>query len=356
MKIINKALLLAAMAAFALVGCSKPAGETSSTPENTSNNNSSIVAENNKEKTNFNNLTGEYTLSDDAVGKRPVAIMVNNIDVSLPQYGISSADIIFEAPVESGITRLMALYGDYTKIPDICSVRSCRYYYPIFASGYDAVYIHWGMDKTVAKETLERLGIDRLDGSTDKSNLFARDTERQKTYATEHTGYVKGSLIPQTLDELGMRSDISNLLDKPAFEFNKKNKKPSDTDCTTATINFSNSYFSTFSYDENTNTYKKQHNGSNHIDSSNNKQLEFTNVFYLETSTSVINNKNGLISLDWKGGKGYYISNGAIVEIEWYKDSETSPFSFTTVDGKDLSVNAGKSYIGFADKNALSFY
>ena len=58
---------------------------------------------------------------------RPVAVTVNNLEASLPQYGISGADIIMEFPVEGGITRLMALYGNYGSVPEVCSVRSCRY-------------------------------------------------------------------------------------------------------------------------------------------------------------------------------------------------------------------------------------
>lgn len=72
----------------------------------------------------YNRLTGKSGLSEAAVGKRPVAVMINNIKASLPQYGISKADILFEVLVEGGITRLMALYGDYTKVPKVCSVRS----------------------------------------------------------------------------------------------------------------------------------------------------------------------------------------------------------------------------------------
>ena len=91
-----------------------------------------------KDTSHINKLTGKENLSDAAVGKRPVAIMINNLKGSLPQYGIYGADIMFEMPVEGGITRMMALYGDYTKVPNVCSVRSCRYYFPVFAHGFDA--------------------------------------------------------------------------------------------------------------------------------------------------------------------------------------------------------------------------
>ena len=100
----------------------------------------------NAEPANVNLLTGLPTLTDEAVGKRPVAVMINNVEAALPQYGISAADVIFEIPVEYDLTRLMALYGDYTQVPDVCSVASCRYYYPILAVGFDAGSVHWGMD------------------------------------------------------------------------------------------------------------------------------------------------------------------------------------------------------------------
>ena len=80
-----------------------------------------------------NLLTGLATLTDEAVGKRPVAVMVNNTKASFPQYGIAQADIIFEVPVEGAETRFMAMYGDYTQVPKICSVRSCRMYFPEFS-------------------------------------------------------------------------------------------------------------------------------------------------------------------------------------------------------------------------------
>ena len=73
---------------------------------------------------NLNPLTGLADLSDEAVGKRPVAIVINNIKDSLPQYGIAGADIMFEMVAEAGITRLLAIWGDYTQIPNVCSVRS----------------------------------------------------------------------------------------------------------------------------------------------------------------------------------------------------------------------------------------
>ena len=72
-------------------------------------------------------LTGR--LVDAEVGtKRPMAIMLNNIYDACPQAGIEEAGIVYEAPVEGGLTRLMGIFEDYRGMEKIGSVRSCRDY------------------------------------------------------------------------------------------------------------------------------------------------------------------------------------------------------------------------------------
>ena len=86
----------------------------------------------------YSYLTGEPV--SETIGKqRPYAIMINNIDVSLPQSGVSQAEMIYEAQVESGITRLMAVFQDVDNIEKIGSIRSARHYYIDFANDNDAI-------------------------------------------------------------------------------------------------------------------------------------------------------------------------------------------------------------------------
>ena len=54
-------------------------------------------------------LTGKIV--DKKIGrKRPYAIMLNNIYGAIPQAGIERADVVYEAPVEGAITRLMGIF------------------------------------------------------------------------------------------------------------------------------------------------------------------------------------------------------------------------------------------------------
>lgn len=292
----------------------------------------------------INFLTGETLLNPNANGKRPVAVMINNIKASLPQYGVGAADILFEIPVEGGITRLMGVYHDFTNIPKICSVRSCRYYYPIIALGMDAVYIHWGSDPSIARETLKRTGINRFEGEMLGAELFGRDPVRKKTYAYEHIGYFDGTKLPAAMDKYKYRKDISDKFSETLFNFSDSQVVPAEKSCLKVIVNFSKSYFSTFIYDTNTQTYKKQHSGQPHIDSATGNQLEFKNVIILQT---VIKNRTNskLLDVNLTKGTGKYISNGAVEDIFWSKANENAPIVLTKKDGSNLNINKGKSYI-----------
>ena len=87
-------------------------------------------------------LTGE----DVSVGighRRPIAVMLGNDTNGAPQSGTENAGVIYEAPVEGSITRLMAIIEDYDNIPRIGSVRSCRDYFLFYANEYDAIFSLW---------------------------------------------------------------------------------------------------------------------------------------------------------------------------------------------------------------------
>ena len=233
-------------------------------------------------------------------GARPVAVTVNNLEASLPQYGISEADIIMEFPVEGGITRLMALYGDYRRVPSVCSVRSCRYYFPIFAKGFDAVYFCFGSNETLATPTLERLGADYIDGNKESDSLvFERDSERLESYSSEHTVYLKGRNMEQIFEKYGFSAERDESLGEAAFDFADE-VISLETPCTELTAEFSSSYYSDFYYDSEIGEYLKSHNSQPHIDQKSGEQLSFTNVLLLEAETTHYNGTGSGDQTCWK--------------------------------------------------------
>ena len=346
-------LLLAVMMCLSAWGCGKKGANNVETDISEVGNVSDVPkVEAVPEQKYENLLTGLDTLTEKAVGKRPIAVMINNVKDALPQYGVGQADVIFEMPVEGDLTRLMALYADYTQVPDICSVRSCRYYYPAVAKGFDAFYIHWGMDPSVTSY-VNSLKMDRYDGTANTGKLFGRDTERKSAgYATEHTGYFKGTQFASVAEESKVRLDLLESKKGTAFKFSDKGvvTTPTGEACNTINIKFGAANVK-FTYDAEKKLYSKEFNGKPHVDGRTNEQLAFTNVFVLETSISV-RDAGGHKKLDWAGSsnaKGYYMSDGVVQEIRWSKanGSEDSPLKFYDVNGQELVINRGKSYIAY---------
>lgn len=326
-------ILLLAVIMLLLTGCKKEAPVTEPEPTTTQK----------VEKVYYNFLTG--VKKDDKKRPRPVAVTVNNIEASLPQYGIGAADIIMEFPAEGGITRLLALYSDYSKMPNVCSIRSCRYYFPIFAQGFGAAYFCYGSNETLATPMLKKLGIDYIDGNQAGDTLaFDRDEERLESYSLEHTAYLKGENMKKIFKKYKFDKEIPDGFGDTVFSFSQKTLKFKKA-CEEITASFSNYYESKFTYNKKLKAYLKDHNGESHIDGKTEKQLSFENVIILQTEVKNYQN-TVLVELDWKGGTGYYATNGTVRKILWEKKSEASPIEFFDLDKKPIKINTGKSYIG----------
>lgn len=338
--------LLMVLGILFLTGCGKDEPQLESTTETTTQATTTKAVP----KVYHNFLTGLERKSETT--PRPVAVTVNNIGASLPQYGIGEADIIMEFPAEGGVTRLLALYSDYSNMPNVCSIRSCRYYFPIFAQGFGAVYFCFGSNETLATPTLQRLGIDYIDGNKAGDSLvFERDSERLQYYALEHTAYLKGENMQEIFEKYEFSKTLPDGFGKTIFDFSKDPLSYSDK-CEEITTVFSNYYESRFTYDKESGTYLKEHNGSKHIDGNTDEQLSFKNVIVLETEVS---NYNGtkLVELDWTGGTGYYATNGTVMKITWDKASEASPVKLYDENGTPIKINTGKSYIGVGTSDVI---
>lgn len=294
---------------------------------------------------NINLLTGMPDLTPEAVGKRPVAVMVNNVEKAFPQYGIEEADVIFEIPVEGGDTRFMALYGDYTTMPEICAIRSCRPYFPAFSEGFDAVYVNWGMMDEV-REYVNTLGLTHYEGLYNAGGLFSRDEDRRDAgYALEHTGVFDGTRLDEDLLENNHRIDIESDKTDTAFRFAAINEvlTPTADACTKVDVDFGLAE-ATLKYEESTKKYFKEYNSKPQIDGRTGNQLSFTNVLVLEANIKLAENEIHR-DVNWHGGNGYFVSNGAMQKIKWFKKSESSRLMLYDEDGNELILNRGKTYI-----------
>lgn len=291
----------------------------------------------------YNPLTG-LEAQRDTSGKRPLAVMVNNIKQSLPQEGISEADVVFECLVEGGITRLMALFSDYENLEVIGSIRSCRPYYLDFAQVYDAIYAHCGASTEGDAEIISRK-INNINDSL--SGTYYRDAERRKTMAYEHTLMGTGEGISKAIAYYKYRTDLREGYAYP-FAFPEVDAKApaGTTDALNVYIPMSNYQTVDYVYDFAAGVYfRYQYNGQPHMDSHTNTQLTFKNVILLYCKTTTI--REGLLSITTTGtGDGIWISEGKATPITWSRDSRDGNLTLTdAATGAPLVINRGKTAV-----------
>ena len=298
-----------------------------------------------------NPLTGEAGYNEKLIGNRPVMVVVENHPDARPQWGLTSSDIVFEMVAEGGITRMILMYADASRLPDkVGPVRSTRHYFLDLAEGYDAIFTHFGQS-TYAKQQLANHDIDNINGYFDGS-YFSRDKSRNVD--SEHTAYTTKEWVLKAIEKKEYRTTLKDGYEN-AFNFNIDGDRVlKDGSCVTATVSFSSSYTYTLNYDKQENVYYSSFNGNPFMDS-NGTQQNFENIVILYTNISAISgDTKNRVDFDLSEGEGRYISNGSYEDISWKKGDSTDMLKLYDSEGEELKLNTGRTYIAICDDSRES--
>ncbi len=320
-----------------------------------------------------NALTGEEQSVDYPQGTSPVAVMVNNImtkdsyNCAWPQSGLSKADVVFEMETEGGITRYMALFHDWTKMPVVGPIRSARDQFVQLMMPYRSLYIHDGAS-SYAKDMIDRYGYHEKDLQPNTGIAFRELTEYNKgKKAYEHTEFTSGQLIDEAISSgkynINYNEESGNMFEW--VKYDEPARVLDGVDVSTMEWRFSNSYAAKITYNSENNKYTKEHinlawNFSKPlIDAGENGiPVEFDNVFVLWTQ--IERYPDGVlsdVSLAW-GGVGYYFNGGKVEKVRWMKGKPNEKLRIVSLDGTetDVLINPGKSYIAFVDLDYFGTY
>lgn len=290
-------------------------------------------------------LTGLWIPEEEA-NKRPYAVMLNNIKVANPQSGISDASILYEALVEGGITRLMGIFENVDAASETAkrlgSVRSARHYYVSFADEYDAVFVHFGKT-TYADKKMKKLGIDHIDGNIGiGTGAFHRD----KTIKAPHNAFASFDGLATIMEKAGYRTEYEEGYEAH-FRFAEEDfTLPVGEAVNKLTLKFSSYTSPYFIYDVNNGVYERYQFGDAHIDANTKETLTYKNIIVQFVKEWDID-KNGYQTMDIEDatGKGFYITNGTAVSITWSKNEKTRFMRYYDMEGNELTINPGKTYI-----------
>ncbi|MDK2808398.1 MAG: hypothetical protein PWP24_1133 [Clostridiales bacterium] len=307
-----------------------------------------IIEEENHEGQARSKLTGLW-VEEEVANRRPVALMINNISFASPQSGIGEASIIYEAVVEGGITRMMAIFEEITR-DRLGSVRSARHYFVSVADEYDAIYAHFGQTK-YATNKIKELKVDNLSGlEAIGATVYYRDA----SIKAPHNAFASAKGIQAGIEKKGYRTTLREGFNNHFVFFDK------DTDLVDGTsaskqvvLGFSGYTTPYFTYDANNKQYYRFQFNKPHIDRVTGEQLCFKNLIIQYVSYWTIDKKNGYQSMDIEDskGEGLYITNGKAIAITWDKKEATKEMHYYDEEGKLLTINPGKTYIALYPDN-----
>jgi DUF3048 family protein len=133
----------------------------------------------------YEDLSGIPTTADLA-HRYPIAVMIDDSPPARQQAGLSVASMVWQAPVEGGLPRYMAIFQSGTP-PRIGPVRSARLYFVRWAAEWKAAYLHAGGPPPLKSF---------LAGSqTLVLDINGRSTRRVKFRAAPHNLYSEGERL-----------------------------------------------------------------------------------------------------------------------------------------------------------------
>lgn len=297
-------------------------------------------------------------------GRRPMGVMIENHTDARPQSGLSSADVIYEAVAEGGITRFLAIfYCQDAKV--IGPVRSARMYFLKMLQGYgqNPLYAHVGGANTPgpadALGEIQDLG---WDGYNDMNQFavpfpyYYRDYERLPNRATEHTmyaatlklfDYAKKARKLTNTDEDGVSWD------KGFTPWKFKDEAPASQRGNVSKISFpfwsqfGGDYSVVWSFDKKTDSYVRSNGGSPHVDHNTGKPITAKDVVVMFTDESPANDgyPGGHLVYDVVGsGDGLLFQDGKATKITWKKPDEEQMVRFYE-GGKEVSLVRGLIFV-----------
>ena len=285
-------------------------------------------------------LTGEDV--PESIGRRrPIAVMLGNDVNGAPQSGIANAGVIYEAPVEGSITRLMAIIEDYDNIPRIGSVRSCRDYYLRYANEFNAVYAHYGQ-AVYALPYFEQHVIDNLNGLT-LGNAYYRTTDR----VAPHNAYTDAAHLQAGIQSQGYSQQYKDDY-TGHFQFAPEGTEVTLDEGASANVvkldNFTYNH-PWFEYNAETKEYSRFQYDAPQVDQNTNEQLTCSNII-LQYSQYQPYDENGYLNVNTSsGGAGKYITRGKAIDITWSKDSEWGTTHYYDANGQEIQLNPGKTWV-----------
>lgn len=287
-------------------------------------------------------LNGLYVPEADA-NMRVIAVMVDNFTAARPAAGLNAASIVWEALVEGGVTRFLAVYQTSADVT-IGPVRSARDYFIPWVKEVDAVYAHSG-------GSLAALSAIKTDAELDDANEFSNGRAYYRAPgAAPHNLYTSTARIAK----LRADKDWRALSDLSPLPFADEQMSDGET-AQKITINFSSvpAYRAQWLYDKEKDIYLRTQGGVVAADRETREQLQAKNIiiqFAVVTPAPPPAAADAVVVEAVGRGDAWLLRNGRIVKGSWEKPTAVSRTIFRDDDDKPYGLARGSIWIEVVPK------
>lgn len=272
-----------------------------------------------------------------ALATRPViGVMIENSPDARPQSSLNSADIVFEAVTEGGITRFLALYQQNTP-GKIGPVRSVRVPFVDWFMGFDASIAHVG-GAPQALQLINRRNAKDLD-QFKHSAPYYRAGDRH----APHNMYTSMKALRNLQKQLGHKESKFK-------EIPRSNDSPAENpSANRITLNYSSSsYQAQFRYQKRSNSYQRYLAGAPHVDRETSSAITVKNVVAIVMPTY----QEGQYAMMHTIGKGKAIvfKDGSAKNVTWRQTGPRKRIELVDGDGKEVPLNRGSTWFAVVPK------
>ncbi|MBI2621320.1 MAG: DUF3048 domain-containing protein [Candidatus Levybacteria bacterium] len=294
---------------------------------------------------------------------RPLGIMIENHENARPQSGLNSADIVYEAVAEGGITRTLAIYHCGPPV-QVGPIRSARTYFLDWISEYgdSPLYVHVGGANTPGPaDALGQINDYRW-GSYNDLNQFSigfptfwRDYNRLgHATATEHTMYSTTSKLwdfAAKNRKLSNKNEDGTPWDEEFVPYVFKDDASGGERGSSQGVHIefwenAPDYNVDWTFDRVSNQYSRKNGNVPHIDKNTGKQLTAKNLIILYMQERNANdgyeNNIHLLYRNKGTGKAQVFMDGREIEATWSKKTRTDKTLLTDKNGNEIKFVRGR--------------
>lgn len=268
----------------------------------------------------------------------PVSFMIDNHVDARKSHGLSKANLVYEAEVEGGITRFLAVYASGDEIDQIGPVRSARPYFVDWARELSSVYGHCGGSPEALVKIIK-------DGIIDLNEFYNADFFwRGKDKVAPHNIYTSSEKIDSFLNK--KKLEDGNYL---AWQFKEDEGLENRPEVAEIKIDFAGDAFRVgWVYKKEDNNYIRHMGGKVHKDQDG-SEIRAKNIAIQYVDAEEIDSELRLRMDNVGDGKAFVCFDGFCEEAMWEKKSSAARTRFyykkDSGDKEEVLFNAGVTWV-----------